>query len=767
MKICPRLFFAVITLCVAVLYSGYACAGQKEVLQQGRELPAFKIFKPLAEFEEPLHADMHEIFLAVAGGVHYEPYRGILRGAAGTARTGSGNAADQAMLLADLLYEAGYQVRFARGRLEGENVNILLRGMYPPKLPSLTALDPETQSFDTARDIELQEIVRDHIWVEVFQGDDWYPLDASFPRARPGEAYATAEEHFEQPPPELFQRVRIELREQTREEDSRIVGGIEGTVEELGLLPVSLVIRSVPQVSADEEPDTGGGAVGMFGGMGGALGGRKAPEKGQEEEDDPEVLGTMLRRHFNLNGERMEMGSTFVDREEAVADYLKREWLEITLKAPGTDPKSVVRTLYPVGRETLTGGPPEDRIYSINILPGPLSAEWMRARAREADAGLDLSAMENELSSLTGKSGTEADKAAVRIGAISEKVGTAAGRLVAMQFAAHSDALTFKAARAHGIRPVWARPRIIITSAETSEHDRKDYEATFSLDLRLNKVEAYPYPGLVSGTAYFFRHARGLNDTALEAEIVSRITGEDEPVNVFPLMNTALGNNIPMYVLTPEDSSARESLKELPERCEAMILNTLEQGRHVIIPERAVLLAGKERWGWWDFDSETGDIIGVMETGEHQAMVEYKLGLDRVGLNDKTGYVIGSMIGTTVTLFTVSALILEYGGTTPEMIAAVKDLLKSSMCSFCFTGAEASESVEVSVSASAGCLEWKKSLKADVGVGATVKFCENYKKGFECASGMLLAGMEGRSVLEAGGGISLEHASEMDFTCAP
>lgn len=115
------------------------------------------------------------------------PGAGVLRGPAVTLLTGAGNDIDQALLLTELLQRAGYRTRFVRGTLELDNQLVLLRGMTAPAIPELR-LSADYLPWDSASDDALLALSRDHVWAEVFQGDDWLPLDPSFPRAESGEA---------------------------------------------------------------------------------------------------------------------------------------------------------------------------------------------------------------------------------------------------------------------------------------------------------------------------------------------------------------------------------------------------------------------------------------------------------------------------------------------------------------------------------------------------------------------------------------------------
>lgn len=70
--------------------------------------------------------EVHAIFAFARDQVTYEPYRGLLRGAAGTLAAGAGNALDQSLLLKQLLERSGYQARLVRGQLPREKAAELI-----------------------------------------------------------------------------------------------------------------------------------------------------------------------------------------------------------------------------------------------------------------------------------------------------------------------------------------------------------------------------------------------------------------------------------------------------------------------------------------------------------------------------------------------------------------------------------------------------------------------------------------------------------------
>ncbi|MEZ4607490.1 MAG: hypothetical protein R2865_12025 [Deinococcales bacterium] len=65
--------------------------------------------------------------------IAFEPYLGMLRGAKGTLISQAGNATDQAVLLAELLSAAGYEVRYGHAELSEVQTEQLLAKDKPTK----------------------------------------------------------------------------------------------------------------------------------------------------------------------------------------------------------------------------------------------------------------------------------------------------------------------------------------------------------------------------------------------------------------------------------------------------------------------------------------------------------------------------------------------------------------------------------------------------------------------------------------------------------
>ncbi len=140
-------------------------------------------------------------FLFVQGAIGYVPYAGSVRGARGTLESGSGNAIDQALLLAALLEARGGETRLVRGRLKWSQTARLMMGTSTPKAPE--AGDPWPRWLEGAAD---------HWWVQARHNGEWVDLDPSFVDTVAGEYLVAPSEWHGQLPSELETSVRLELR---------------------------------------------------------------------------------------------------------------------------------------------------------------------------------------------------------------------------------------------------------------------------------------------------------------------------------------------------------------------------------------------------------------------------------------------------------------------------------------------------------------------------------------------------------------------------
>ena len=252
--------------------------------------------------------DPRRMFAFVQSEIRYQPYVGVLRGARGTLAARTGNAFDQSYLLASLLREAGYQVRFITGTLPDDKVEAVLAQfaatpMSPPSEPwseaewattvaSLEATVPAFTDFldfreeqldqasldfwdrvdwhdsllqsvspvdETGARLDLATEAQDHVWVRYLdESGSWIDLDPTVPETGFGETAASEEQEHESLPEDVHHRLGIIA--------TIYVSDPAGTVTEHKVLEETLTIaettgervsyRNLPDVDDRPEPAT-------------------------------------------------------------------------------------------------------------------------------------------------------------------------------------------------------------------------------------------------------------------------------------------------------------------------------------------------------------------------------------------------------------------------------------------------------------------------------------------------------------------------------
>ena len=662
---------------------------------------------------------LDDLFAMLATEVRFEPYPGTLRGAIGTAMSRRGNSLDQALLLKMVLDMQGYRTRLAEGELEKTNALVLLRGMYPPKLPSY-AYGEEYAPFRLEAQPSLMEIVRRHYWVELKQGEgNWLPLDPSFPRAKIGESYAKATHHYDHPPDEWSQRISIRLLQKTADNHTRILLKMEKPVSAWGYVPVSLSCVGIPLMEKQKSPARKGSAAGLFGS---ALGGGAPAKKMEKPQAKPKKLGTRYRWTWRMHGEGERSTSHDVLSGKSGTGIV-REWLEIILKTPGRAERKLERVLYEASGKS--DKPPAYRRHLLMVLPGAVHSE-LAASVNRRFASLPLGKWEQSLGGLSKA------KDAANVDALDESLGSALLQTMLIRFAAASDEMTDRVAYRNGIVPLRSVPRVLIASAEKTGDSLR-----LSMDLRLDDVDAIPFPGAPSNVARLFRIGRGIAESVAEGKAIPAGAG-DKPATTALLMGRAREQEIPLRVVDKSNVADFARRVGMPDHVLRQLKASVLEGWEAIVPEKPVRIAGSDRWGWWRIEKQSGKTIAMMDNGLHAGMAEYTLSSEHIGLNPNMGFVVGMVVGSVSTLFTISALMLEYGESSPAMMKEVENYLKKVLCTSC---PKAEAKAGASITAQDNCLKIEK--KIEIGAKAEFNFCDKYVKGFKCAAGLLLHGVTG------------------------
>ena len=143
--------------------------------------------------------------------------------------------------------------------------------------------------------------------------------------------------------------------------------------------------------------------------------------------------------------------------------------------------------------------------------------------------------------------------------------------------------------------------------------------------------------GAARGAALFALQA-GVLDTVLE----QYVSVDERPLNTVPLIAAAQDRHTPLLLLGAGDPADRI---DAPPAIRAAVAEDLAQGRIVLAPEHPVALAGTNAFGWWSIDPRTGATLGKMELGGGQAMMEVSKVTETVGsLAQDFGKLMGNMI---------------------------------------------------------------------------------------------------------------------------
>ncbi|HKI61017.1 MAG TPA: transglutaminase domain-containing protein [Mariprofundaceae bacterium] len=672
---------------------------------------------------------LDDAFAAIATGIRYEPYRSIMRGPTGTALAQAGNSADQALLLASLLKAKGYRIRFVQGTLSGKNLETLILGMYPPDLPKMN-FSASYQPFNPASDSYLQQVARDHFWIEVDQGNgSWLPLDPSFPRAKIGESYARVKKRFDSLPDTMYQTLSISIHEETAAGNKRLLGKLDVRTADIGFQPLMLTETGIPRFKPVKEKARKT-AVDMFGG---ALSG-EAPEK-EAKPATPEprqTIGVDIRRSWFGARESQIAGSQLLDDQSG--SEMRREWLRFEIRTPGGQPMVIERDLFAADSPGVPGKRPSNlRRFGIVIAPGPVEPDDINSYATRLGKAIDLKAARNRLAQLA--SGSVSGREMNEASALADRVGLMSVHLLGLKLAAESTRMTRRMASANSVAFAQSLPRIIIVSSESTSPSRLET----SIDLRLDQVDAWPYPGNAARVAEHFQTARGIQNNVLESRFVERLLAVSEASNTSNLVAHVKGGPAGMLLLT--DAGRLDSVEGLSPYSRQLIGASLKAGREVIIPPKPEQLAGRLRLGWWERDPATGRMIGVMDDGLHSAMTEYSVNTEKIGVDGDSAYVIGMIVGATSTETLIAAKVLEHGTMTGELVADIQKRLKKIQCLSCpEASAKASAGASISSSIKGTCWEIKKeaSIRKEIGGSVKIGFCENYTNGMSCAAGLIL-----------------------------
>jgi hypothetical protein len=730
-----KILVVLIAAAVALMTAG--CSKKKE---QGSEAPA-KVEEaetaqpdvpPESEGGEsaaepraslPEDGEWQDAFKFVRDAIRTEPSRYPLKTPDGVEWGRSANPLEKALFLARLLQEKGLTVEIAEGELEDAAARALLGAIFPSaKAPSYKSGTPIS---NPAEDRGLIAAVKRHFWVRIEEGGGWIDLDPSFPSAEPGKAFAELAESHDPADEALGTKISLTVaRSDGASGEPESVLSWEGTLAEAANKALSLTVmteyRGGAGESKEKEEEAGGGVGGLFGGL---SGGTSAKKKQAGDAEAYLKISLMAGEESLAEGE-----AAGAERAEIFLNLgIKFESLGEVVSNPGS-----------IFFKAVVGGAdvPLFQRHSLFITGDRIPASAWKDDVQAVSAGDARDEAKAEADEI--RAALKAKKATARTLStgveLEARLGRDLGHLMNMIFASTSDDQTEKAAAALSVASWYAVPRVIITSFGGSE---KGTEAT--IDLRQDRVASVALPGQAWGMSQAFQYGRGVMESILEGKLLSLFTGKPALTTAF-IMEEAARKNIPIRMFSSLEADKMRALG-LPAYVLGFIQGTLaSSGRIVMIPERPISWEGRPRWGWWQVDPRTRETIGVLDTGLHQAMLERTILEEKGAMSTKMGAVLGAMVGAVDTYWLLMGMILKYGELNKEALLEAKAYMKDIQSVMC-PGFEKKISIEASVNLIdiEDCFKYDYEIyKAEAGVSISQGWCDQFAKGFACASTSIL-----------------------------
>ncbi|MBN2409124.1 MAG: hypothetical protein JXE07_05250 [Candidatus Aminicenantes bacterium] len=722
------------TAIALVLIFAFFCSGKK---QEGGENPAVFNTAAAASGQDNAGAgrtqlsesgrdegDWKDAFAFVRDSIRTEASRFPLKTAEGVRWGRNGNSLEKALLLAQILQDGGHTIRIAEGDLDDPAAKSLLAKIFPAT--KTFSYSDDVPISVPAEDAGLIAAVRRHFWVQMEDSDGWVDLDPSFPAAEPGRSFTSVKESHDPSDESLKTWAWVSLESTAGDSgEPESVFSWDGPMEEVAKQPLSLAIvaefqgvSSGEEEEEEEEEEEGGAAGGLFG----ALGGRTSqPKKDKAEEK------VLYNAALTIGGEEAAEGRFSAEKEP-----ISRLVLKLRFESLGEIVSQSERILFEkAGKES---EPPLFQRHAILIAGNRIPPEaWQDKLNNVSDSDLlnDVKSGIEEIKR-TLKSKKFDRNTLGKSAELEEKLGPDLGHLINMIFASTSDDQTEKEAEALSVYAYYQVPRILITSF-TGDQERTEV----SFDLRQDRVEAVPYPGQALAMSGTFLYGRGVMESTLEGKLLDLLAGQPA-LTTAVLMREAERINIPIRMFS---SLEKESLRGLglPEPVAEKIGLILDSGRIAVLPEKGVPWQGQERWGWWDIDPATMETVGVMDSGLHQAMVQRTILDTKNPLHEKMGFVIGAMTGAVDTQWMLAGMVLKYGELNKAALQEAKSYMKNIRAYMC---PKFEKKIEAGVGFTAfemeDCFKLAYEIKIEAGVKISQGWCENFAKGFACASTTIL-----------------------------
>jgi len=704
---------------------GYVWEGKAENKKEN------KIYTSLEQLNEAIDNQWEAAFAFVREQIEFEPFTGIMKSSQGVLWAQAGNAVEQARLLTELLSLEGEKVRYAQGKLNKEKAAWLIKNIFPEEKDFYYPEDVPLSA--PSQDEEILSAIEDHYWVQILQDNQWIDLDPSFPNAKIGEAYADLDKTFYRIKNNMLTKFSISLKvEKTNfiedEVDNSEIQTIlewQGALEEVANLPISLTLMANFKSTSrtDEEQNSGGTPFSLFGG-------------GSSETEEEEEEGTELTYRAELFLEEViEEEGQFLqilappEEEKIERPIITKVWLQFVFQKPDEPTMKIERILFE--KHQKEDRPSLFQRHSILVTGNEIPPEAWEEDLSDILDKEKMDELKSGLEKIKTQIEKEEDLATLLEDSISleNSLGSETGHLINLIFASTSDKLTNNLGRSLAVDSYYSWPRIIMNSFEGSGDELQVY-----IDLCQDSKLAISYPGQAVRMKETFLYGRGVMESILEGKVIEFLT-KNRPLTTAYLMYEAAENNIPIRVYSYLEQDRLKNLK-MPPYVAEKVMKALDAQHFVIIPEESIEFNGHQRWGWWDLNPRNREVIGVLDTGLHQAMLERTILETKGPLSTDAAVILGVMVGVVDTQWTIASMILKYGELDKAALQEAKDYMKKIGSYLC------PDILEEGTGATIASINIEDCYSKEIGFGAGVKvdmgWCAKFTKGFKCASTTLM-----------------------------
>ncbi|CAG0927925.1 hypothetical protein TFLX_00702 [Thermoflexales bacterium] len=551
-------------------------------------------------------------------------YPGALRGTRGTLWGEAGNSLDKASALIAMLRLAGVPARYRHGTLSMPQAQTLIASLFPTANGVAGYVPIGTALADPVNDASVIALAADHWWVEAYlPGSGWTNLDPTYPQAVLGQAFATPSsdgtDRAADVPASAHHTLRMRLK---KEQYSAFpIGG--------ATLLTAYVLDETFNVSQLAGKRLMLGHLvseALAGGVFSSITRTYTPYLGIED---------------NNQGFQGDTFQDYLTNFPLATTFTTAEWLEYEIHSPAGHTETFtreVKDLIGAATRRLGGSPqlelgtssgpffgPED-IYVNWVLPNAVS-EWavqrqsagVLSRVKQVgDLSQTMLEIADRLPPNTILTGADLD---AYLAALSDTVFVSEFMLtgIGLDFARQADADLERIEAGLRTRLYYASPRVFTVSSIGDPTEA----VTTTVDLRHTSVHTLVYPGQAVAAGRTAQWVKGVNESILEGAALAR--GEGAPaLTTMQVFDEMVAQGIDPVLIQPNDYGVLDAYDFSPEAL-AHVIEALLEGKQVLIPSRAVLIAGEPTFAWWEIDPVTGETISVGENGLHPAALEYRM----------------------------------------------------------------------------------------------------------------------------------------------